>query len=129
VLSIRGAGGSVLLPGDVGRVVERRLVAQGLAPHEVLLAAHHGSRSSSDPALLRVLEPRWVLIAAGAGNRFGFPHPEVLDRLERSAERVLSTADCGAVRLELVGNGQVEAISARRTRAAPWRWPAAPACP
>lgn len=129
VLSIRGAGGSVLLPGDIGRVVERRLVAQGLAGHDVLLAAHHGSRSSSDPSLLHALEPKWVLIAAGAGNRFGFPHADVLDRLERSADRVLSTADCGALRLELPGDGPVEAHSARRTRTAPWRWPAAPACP
>jgi competence protein ComEC len=39
------------------------------------------------------------VISAGFGNRFGFPHPEVLDRLRRAGSRIARTDRHGAVRV------------------------------
>ncbi len=75
VLRISTAVASALLPGDIEQVVERRLAAElgsGLGS-DVLIAAHHGSATSSSSAFLAAVDPRWVLYAAGYANRFGFP--------------------------------------------------------
>jgi competence protein ComEC len=129
VLSVRSAGHSILLPGDIDALAERRLVGQGLQPHNVLVSAHHGSRSSTSAAFLDALQPRWVLTAAGQDNRFGFPHAEVNQRLEARGVTHWNSADCGALRLLLPAEGPAQAWSARRERPAIWRWPASPNCP
>jgi len=91
-------GSSVLLAGDLPAKEERALVAQFAAPSDsadrgllhldgaslasqVLLAPHHGSKTSSSQALLDAVRPQWVVIQAGYRNRFGHPHAQVLERL------------------------------------------------
>jgi competence protein ComEC len=129
VLSVRRGNLSVLLTGDISQAVEQRLVADGLAPYTVLLAPHHGSASSSSAELLSATAPQVAVASAGVGNRFGFPRPEVRERYRRAGIPFWSTDACGALRLELAADGSIKAASARRVRAAPWRWPVAPDCP
>jgi competence protein ComEC len=129
VLSLTSEFHSLLLPGDIDHTVEARLVKQGLRPHAVLVAPHHGSSSSSSEAFLRAVQPALVLVPAGAGNRFGFPHAEVIDRYRASGARVATVSECGALRLRLAPREGPQLVSARRGRAAPWRWPAGPECP
>jgi competence protein ComEC len=72
---------SVLLAGDVEALAESDL-SQSSAPlqADLLKAPHHGSRTSSTDAFLRRVSPRFTVFSAGAGNRFGFPHPDVVAR-------------------------------------------------
>ena len=129
VLSIRSGRVSVLLPGDISSVVEARLVDHGLQQHTVLVAPHHGSKSSSSPSFIEAVSPDVAIATTGAGNRFGFPRPEVKGRYQEADVPLWATGDCGAVRLSLSKDGMIHAQSARRFRAAPWRWPAAETCP
>lgn len=80
VLQIAGAGGRVLLPGDVERQGETRLVRSSSPASDVVVAPHHGSRSSSGSAFVEATRPAWVVFAAGWRNRWGFPHPDVVAR-------------------------------------------------
>lgn len=109
VLKITAAGGaSVLLPGDLEAGGEAALVARygtRLAAR-VLVAPHHGSRTSSTPAFLDAVRPELILVAAGHGNRFGFPHPEVVARYRRRG-RVLTTVAAGAIQVRLDRTVQV----------------------
>jgi competence protein ComEC len=102
VLSVPGGDGRdlALLPGDVEAAGEGALAA---APTAVLVVAHHGSRTSTTPGLLAVLRPRVAIVSAGAGNRFGHPHADVLARLAASGARAWTTASDGAMRVELRG--------------------------
>lgn len=68
---------SVLFTGDIEAHAEAWL-APRLPPADVVKAPHHGSRSSSSPALTAALSPRLVVFSAGPGNRFGHPHPRGL---------------------------------------------------
>ncbi len=53
-----------------------------LAEVDVLMLPHHGSRYSTCDELLDIVLPRYVIVSAGADNKYGHPHDEVLDRLK-----------------------------------------------
>ena len=129
VVSIRRATQTVLLPGDISQVVESRIAGRGLEPHAVLLVPHHGSSTSSSPELLATVRARIAIATAALGNRFGFPRADVRERFRAAGVPLWATGECGALRVEFDAHGSIEATSARRARAAPWRWPAGPDCP
>ncbi len=66
-----------LWTGDLEGVGERRLLSHTTAwppgGIDVLKAGHHGSRTSSSPALLEATRPRLVLISCGIDSRHGHP--------------------------------------------------------
>lgn len=98
VLSIESPYGSALLPGDVERKSELLLASQ-LAHRDVLLVPHHGSKTSSSAVFLDKVSPNIAIISAGAANRYGHPHKDVLTRLYGRDIHVLSTASHGTVSL------------------------------
>ncbi|SFK65448.1 DNA internalization-related competence protein ComEC/Rec2 [Lysobacter sp. cf310] len=128
VLRIDTAHGAVLLTGDIGEVVERDLVRRDRESGrrdlraEVVLVAHHGSRSSSDPAFVAATGARHALISSGYGNRYGHPKPQVLARWRAAGARVWDTSRGGALRLRLAAGGP--ALETRR-QAHPRLWDAA----
>jgi len=81
VLRIDAPGGSLLLPGDIERTGEARLLQRD-APlsADVVVAPHHGSDTSSTPAFVRAVDPDWVLYAVGYRNQWDFPKPAVVAR-------------------------------------------------
>jgi DNA internalization-related competence protein ComEC/Rec2 len=81
VLRLGLPSGSVLTTGDIGTATERVLGQRTDLACEVLIAPHHGSRSSSSARFLDQADPHVVLIPAGPWNRFGHPHRDVLRRL------------------------------------------------
>jgi competence protein ComEC len=92
VLRVRYGRHSFLLTGDIERQVERALLDAGeSARADVLKVAHHGSRTSSTEEFLEAVSPAFALISAGAGNSYGHPNPDVLDRLEKRRTVVLRT--------------------------------------
>lgn len=99
---------SFLLTGDIEANVEQRLVATAgeKLRADVLKASHHGSRTSTTPAFLAAVAPRSVAVSAGRDNRFGHPHPEVMERLESfvGPNHVFLTARHGTI--EYVSDGK-----------------------
>lgn len=106
VLLVTFGQAHVLLTGDAYGWVEEAILP-GLPPLTLLKLGHHGSRTSTSPALVEALRPRWALIPVGDGNRYGHPHGEVLERLERVGSRVLRTDRDGSVRLRIRPDGRV----------------------
>jgi len=129
VISVNGAGLSFLLSGDISRVVEKRLVDEGLEHHAIMSAPHHGSSTSSSQELLDAVKPTWVLISTAVGNRFGFPRADVLERYAKADTSSLNTAQCGGIRITTDEAGGFKVHSARVSRPAIWRWPVTGACP
>ncbi len=121
VLRVETAHGAALLPGDIDAVVERLLVHRDAAAlrAEVVIAAHHGSRTSSDPAFVAASGARQVVASAGHGHRFGHPHPAVVERWTTAGAEVPTTAEGGAVRIRLAPGGLAAAVE-RRRQARPW---------
>jgi beta-lactamase superfamily II metal-dependent hydrolase len=81
-----------LLTGDCERDCEYSIIDSGLLGQaEVLKVGHHGSISSTSEKLLNWIDAELAVISAGAGNRYGHPHKEILERLKRFKLRIYRT--------------------------------------
>lgn len=100
VLQVQSASGQrALLLGDLEAEQERRLVAREPDLRAaVLLAPHHGSKTSSSPELLAAVQPRLALVQAGYRNRFGHPALPVQARYQAAGITLVQSAACGAWR-------------------------------
>lgn len=104
VLELRFGDVSILLPGDIGRDVERTLVPSlHLGRTVILKAPHHGSATSSSDPFLDALKSRAVIFSAGKHNRFGHPAKVVVDRYRSRGVEMFNTATDGAVFVETDG--------------------------
>ncbi|HEU0020947.1 MAG TPA: DNA internalization-related competence protein ComEC/Rec2 [Dehalococcoidia bacterium] len=98
---------SFLLTADIEAAAERQLVSNPAnLDADVLKVAHHGSNTSTTPEFLKAASPTVAVISAGADNRFGHPHADVLARLEQAlgAERVYQTARQGSIEFTTDGH-------------------------
>jgi competence protein ComEC len=103
VLRIEAPGFVALLTGDIDASIEKtlRLRAQAALRADVLLVAHHGSRTSSAEPFLDSVRPRIAIFQVGYRNRFGHPHPSVWARFAQRGIELARTDRDGAVRVEL----------------------------
>jgi competence protein ComEC len=114
VLLVVAGEHSILLTGDIEAEAERELLdAEVLRPVEILVAPHHGSRSSSTADFTAATSPGWVVFTAGHRNRWGFPAPRVVTRWQDAGARTLETSGSGAIEFE---------ARPGRPLAAPGRW-------
>ncbi|OYW91478.1 MAG: hypothetical protein B7Z23_08080, partial [Pseudomonadales bacterium 32-61-5] len=97
VLRVLAGEQAVLLAGDIGVRTEYRMLGKTLAA-DVLLAPHHGSRSSSSYAFIRAVAPHWVVFSAGRYNSYNHPHPTVVERYRELGVQPVYTARSGALR-------------------------------
>ena len=101
VLEVTCGDVALLLTGDISGDVERAIAPQLThARTRILKVGHHGSRTSSSPALLESWRPQIALVSAGRGNTFGHPTPEVIERLESIGARIYRTDRDGEITLE-----------------------------
>ncbi|MHB8525704.1 MAG: DNA internalization-related competence protein ComEC/Rec2 [Candidatus Acidiferrales bacterium] len=87
-----------LLSGDIEKQVEQTLTQE----HEPLAAdflkvPHHGSKTSSTEPFLDAVAPRVAVISVGAGNSYGLPNAETVERYEKKGIRLFRTDREGAV--------------------------------
>lgn len=123
VLLVEHEAGRLLLTGDISARVEPRLaLEQDDGRPLVLQVAHHGSRTSSAEAFVAATKPVMGLVSAGWRNRFGHPHPRVVERFQAHGVPLLNTADSGAIRVSFPVDGAPRRSAEwRRVSARYWR--------
>ena len=106
VLKITTAHGSVLLPADIERKSEVELLASAgdALASTVLVAPHHGSKTSSTEAFVQRVNPELTIFTVGYRNRFGHPREEVVERYRALGSRLLRSDNDGAVLLRFADN-------------------------
>ena len=121
VLKIQSEQGSVLLASDIEAPAESWLTETygNSLKADVLIAPHHGSKTSSTLKFLQVVHPEYVLIPAGYRNQFGHPNREVLSRYEQIKAKWLNSADSGAITIN-VRDGSWVVQSLRSTESKYW---------
>ena len=106
VLQISDGAHSMLLMGDIGEMVETRLLKLGLVSDiDVLKVGHHGSKYSSSREFLEVADPEVALISAGIDNEYHHPHPTALKRLEFVGADIFRTDIDGMITVESYDDG------------------------
>ena len=97
---------SFIITGDLFREGEAWLLDSGQRlASDVLRVGHHGSRTSSSRVFLKAVSPGVAVISVGQDNRFGHPHPEVVERLKAVVDvsRLFTTAESGSLTIETDG--------------------------
>lgn len=122
VLKIHSASGSALLTGDIDSLIEERLLRLEHIhlPAQLLIAAHHGSNGSNSAAFLEAVAPDWVVYPVGHQNRYGFPRPQVQERVAKLNAVQLSTAQTGALRFRFNARSQRWEYEPWRARSEHW---------
>jgi len=91
---------TMLFTGDAEKETEKAVLSQHSAAEIkslVLKAPHHGSKTSSTAAFLKAAAPEAVAISCGAGNEYGHPHKEVLERYKKFNIKVYRTDQGGTI--------------------------------
>jgi competence protein ComEC len=84
VLKVTDGSVSFLLMGDAGIEAENQIIKEGYDVNaDILKVGHHGSHTSSGASFISAVSPAVSIIEVGAGNDYGHPHQETLDRLQR----------------------------------------------
>ncbi len=107
----------ILLTGDADVATERAF-AENIGKINVLQVGHHGSKTSTGEFLLALTKPDLALISSGRWNAWNFPHPTVIERLNRYQSAVENTAISGHIRLNFTEKG-IE-IEKARGDFSPW---------
>lgn len=111
---------SALLTGDMESGNEQRLVDTigNELSADVLLVGHHGSNSSSTLAFIEAVNPDVAVIPVGAGNDYGHPHAETIQRLNSSGIlHILRTDLDGSIILVSSGSEEYSFETTRSNKA------------
>ena len=92
---------TLLFPGDIKFKAEKEMISLygDRLQSRILVAPHHGSKSSNSEAFVETIKPEIVIFSTGLNNRFSFPHPSVIKRYQDMGAALLNTAFHGAVRI------------------------------
>ncbi|HSS47217.1 MAG TPA: DNA internalization-related competence protein ComEC/Rec2, partial [Burkholderiales bacterium] len=129
VLKITSRYGAVLLPTDIEKRSEEELLKR--TPEQlqadVLIAPHHGSKTSSTEIFIEKVRPKTVIFTVGYRNQFGHPKPEVVERYKTLGGKIYRSDLDGALTLDFDSRG-VMVRSYRAERRRYWQsWPNAEA--
>jgi len=116
---------SFLFTGDAESKSEHDMInSKADLKSDVLLVAHHGSKSSTTEAFLDVVKPSFGVIQVGKNN-YGHPAPEILERLNKRGVKVYRNdlhgdivfiTDGKNIKVSHTKDGKEEATAVSRTQ-------------
>lgn len=116
VLRVSYHGHNILRTGDIERDMETYLVNEDLlgnGGYEVLVAPHHGSKTSSSKTFIKTVSPAHVVFSSGYHNRHGHPHSQVVRRYQQQGSHLYNTASDGAISFRWDTDEPVSIVSER----------------
>lgn len=99
-VAIRLTAGDVsfLLTGDAESESEAEMIRSGLPLESTVYAAgHHGSASSGSWDFLQRIVPEYAVISCGAGNSYGHPHVETMEKFKAMGIEIFRTDKQGTI--------------------------------
>lgn len=87
-----------LFVGDAEEESEEEMLKTGMdLQADVYKVSHHGSKTGTTEAFLAAVNPKYAVISSGAGNAYGHPHAEVLNRLRMGGIQTFRTDEQGTI--------------------------------
>jgi competence protein ComEC len=105
VIQLKMGEFSCLFTGDIKAKSEAELIALkgDDLKSQILIAPHHGSKTSSTPRFIDMVDPETVIFCAGWENRFRLPNEEVVNRYHHKDIQIFRTDHNGAVNIRTNG--------------------------
>jgi len=97
---------SILFTGDAEAESEADMVKKYTSEDlkaDVLKVGHHGSSTSTTQAFIDLVNPEYAVISCGKDNKYGHPHDEIIDLLEKNKITYYRTDISGTVILKTDG--------------------------
>lgn len=98
VLKITYKNKSFLFMGDAGVTSEQEILNSGVnIKANVLKVGHHGSSTATSQIFLDAVSPQYAVICVGAGNTYGHPTDQTLNRLTSAGIKIFRTDINGTI--------------------------------
>lgn len=115
VIKLAYGKNSFLFTGDAETNSENDMINTGVnLQSDVVLVAHHGSRSSTSQMFLNHVKPTYAVIQVGE-NSYGHPTNEILSRLNKNGIKIYRTDKDGNI--VFTSNGQTVSVNKN-----PWKY-------
>ncbi|MGB5447199.1 MAG: DNA internalization-related competence protein ComEC/Rec2 [Psychromonas sp.] len=103
VLRIDDGVHALLLTGDIDKKQEIKLTEKYRIDLQsnLLVAPHHGSKSSSSAVFIKTVDPQWVIFSAGFMNRWRFPAAQVKLRYAQQNVKMVNSGLNGFIRFKI----------------------------
>ncbi len=123
VLAVESAGRRLLLTGDIEGAAVDRFLATAPERCDVLVAPHHGSRTSLPPDVARATGPRWVVVSGPGGGGWSEVKAAYAAAVPEGAEeRVVKTgADAASPGGAIAVTMDAAGVNVEQFRAGRWR--------
>ena len=116
VILLHVFGRQVLITGDIEAKGEGKLLEMidkldlTLLASEVLIAPHHGSKTSSTEAFLTHVRPAYVLVSAGKNNPYGHPHKSKTKAYWKQGSQWYNTGRQGQIKMVFNPSGEYQVL-------------------
>ena len=94
---------TILFPGEISSKIESKLIDSdaALLKNRILIAGHHGSKTSSSAQFLDAVSPQLILISAGENSQLKLPSSEALLRMSATGATILRTDRDGEIEIAI----------------------------
>lgn len=123
VLRVSAGQQHLLLTGDIEKIAEDFIVQQDSRDlfAQILVAPHHGSKTSSTPSFVQAVHPQEVFYPVGYLNRYHFPSVSVVARYQQLGAKAYASDQCGAISV-LVTPDKISTPDCYRQSHRKWWW-------
>jgi competence protein ComEC len=91
-----------LFPGDINKKMEHDLLRRKAdLGSQVLLAAHHGAKTSNSLPFLAAVRPSYTVVSSARSSTGYFPHASFLRKCKQQGIRVFTTQNDGTIEFKL----------------------------
>ncbi len=122
VVKISSQLGSLLLTGDIEKEAEAALLQANT--HElhsdVLIAPHHGSKTSSTPEFLIAVGAKHAIFTVGYLNRFKHPKPLITERYVENGAFLYRSDYHGELQIDFMHNDPIKIQAWRQSKPRYW---------
>lgn len=96
---------SMMFTGDAEREEEKSIIVSyaNELQSKILKSGHHGSKTSSSSDFLRKVAPEVAVISCGAGNDYGHPHRETIEKYKKNKIKFYETDKNGTITITTDG--------------------------
>ena len=97
VLSLEFMNKKFLFMGDASVITEEKIIEKYNVDCDILKVSHHGSNTSTCEKFLKAASPNEAIISCGGKNKYGHPHKEIIERLNKYNVKIRRTDEEGTI--------------------------------